>query len=74
MQETFDTGYKLEDRSARWIEGYVFLKPGVTRQQAGAELHAISQRLEKDYPETNRGREPLAIAIVENAVQSGAET
>src|SRR6201993_1977404 len=55
MQETFDTRYKLEDRSARWIEGYAFLKPGVTRQQADAELHAISQRLEKDYPETNRG-------------------
>ena len=58
MQETFDsTGYKLEDRSARWIEGYAFLKPGVTRQQADAELHAISQRLEKDYPETNRGHD-----------------
>src|SRR5436309_3566141 len=57
MQETFDTGYKLEDRGARWIEGYAFLKPGVTRQQANAELHAISQRLEKDYPETNRGHD-----------------
>ena len=58
MQETFDsTGYKLEDRSARWIEGYAFLKPGVTRQQADAELRAISQRLEKDYPETNRGHD-----------------
>jgi macrolide transport system ATP-binding/permease protein len=58
MQETFDsTGYKLEDRSARWIEGYAFLKPGVTRQQADAELHAIAERLEKDYPETNRGRD-----------------
>src|SRR5947208_4142536 len=57
MQETFDTGYKMEDRSARWIEGYAFLKPDVTRQQADAELHAISQRLEKDYPETNRGHD-----------------
>jgi predicted permease len=58
MQETFDsTGYKLEDRGARWIEGYAFLKPGVTRQQADAELHGIAQRLEKDYPETNRGRD-----------------
>src|SRR6266404_2162627 len=58
MQETFDTtGYKLEDRSARWIEGFAFLKPGVARQQADAELHAISQRLEKDYPETNRGHD-----------------
>src|SRR5207248_1876071 len=57
MQETFDTGYKLEDRGARWIEGYAFLKPGVTRQQADAELHTISQRLEKDYPETSRGHD-----------------
>src|SRR2546421_895816 len=57
MQETFDTGYKLEDRGARWIEGFAFLKPGVTRQQANAELHAIAQRLEKDYPEINRGHD-----------------
>src|SRR5438046_3161610 len=57
MQETFDTGYKPEDRGARWIEGYAFLLPGVTRQQADAELHSISQRLEKDYPETNRGHD-----------------
>jgi predicted permease len=58
MQETFDTtGYKLEDRGARWIEGYAFLKPGVTRQQGDAELHALAQRLEKDYPETNRGHD-----------------
>src|SRR6266567_1610570 len=56
MQETFDTtGYKLEDRGARWIEGYAFLKPGVTRQQGQAELNSIAQRMEKDYPETNRG-------------------
>ncbi len=56
MQETFDnTGYKLEDRGARWIEGYAFLKPGVTRQQAQAELSAIAKRLENDFPETDRG-------------------
>jgi predicted permease len=58
MQEAFDsTGYKLEDRSARWIEAYAFLKPGVTRKQAQAELSSIAQRLEKDYPETDRGHE-----------------
>src|SRR5437868_11799272 len=58
MQETFDnTGYKLEDRGARWIEGYAFLKPGVTRQQAQAELNSIAQRLENDFPDTNRGHE-----------------
>src|SRR6266446_8509097 len=58
MQETFDnTGYKMEDRGARWIEGYAFLKPGVTRQQGQAELSAIAKRLENDFPETNRGHE-----------------
>src|SRR5690349_10759205 len=58
MQETFDTtGYKLEDRGARWIEGYAFLKAGVSRRQAQAELNSISQRLENDFPETNRGHE-----------------
>src|SRR6184192_4384904 len=58
MQETFDnTGYKLEDRGARWIEGYAFLKPGVTRQQGEAELSAIAKRLENDYPQTDRGHE-----------------
>ena len=58
MQETFDTtGYKLEDRGGRWIEGYAFLKPGVTRQQGQAELNSIAQRLENDFPDTNRGHE-----------------
>jgi predicted permease len=57
MQETFDsTGYKLEDRGARWIESYAFLKPGVKPQQAQAELNAIAQRFENDFPETNRGQ------------------
>jgi putative ABC transport system permease protein len=56
MQETFDaTGYKLEDRSARWFESYVFLKPGVTVRQAQNEISAVAKRLENDYPETNRG-------------------
>src|SRR4029078_34751 len=57
MQTQFDAGvYKLEDRSARWIEGFVRLKPGVTIEQAQAELSAIAARLETDYPDTNRGR------------------
>src|SRR5438094_1401620 len=57
MQAQFDAGaYKLEDRGARWIEGFVRLKRGVTIEQAQSELSAIAARLEADYPETNRGR------------------
>jgi predicted permease len=57
MQETFDaTGYKLEDRGARWTECYAFLKPGVTLEQAQQEISAVAKRLEVSYPETNRGQ------------------
>ncbi|MGB7466052.1 MAG: ABC transporter permease [Candidatus Acidiferrum sp.] len=57
MEEIFESGgYKLEDRGARWIEAYVRPKPGVSRQQAQQEISAVAQRLEADYPETNRGR------------------
>jgi putative ABC transport system permease protein len=57
MQEQFYAGgYKLEDRGARWIEGFVRLKPGVSPEQAQAEISAVAKRLENDYPATNRGR------------------
>jgi predicted permease len=57
MEETFEAGgYKLEDRSARWIEAYVRLKPGVTPEQAQQEISAVAKRLEANYPDTNRGR------------------
>src|SRR3989449_5772152 len=57
MEENFEGGgYKLEDRGARWIEAYVRVKPGGTREQAQQEFAAISGRLEAEYPDTNRGR------------------
>ena len=57
MEETFEAGgHKLEDRGARWIESYVRLRPGVTRQQAQEEVSAVASRLEAAYPATNRGR------------------
>src|SRR3989442_1893784 len=57
MEENFEGGgYKLEDRGARWIEAYVRLKPGVTREQAQQQISSVAKRLEADYPDTNRGR------------------
>ncbi len=57
MQEVFDPGgYKLEDRSERWIEGFARLKAGVTIERAQAEVSAVAKRLELAYPTTNRGQ------------------
>src|SRR5262249_41921849 len=57
MQAQFDNGaYRLDDRGARWVEGFVRLKRGVSIEQAQAELSAVAGRLEATYPETNRGR------------------
>ena len=57
MLEVFDAGGdKLEDRGARWAEAYVRLKSGVTRNQAQQEISGIAERLEAEYPATNRGR------------------
>src|SRR5579872_1613153 len=57
MEEAFEGGgYKLENRGARWSEGFAILKPGVTIEQAQAEISAIGSRLDAAYPDTNRGR------------------
>ena len=59
MQERFDSaepGYKLENRAARWIEGYVLLKQGVTPERAQQEISAVGRQLERNYPDINRGR------------------
>ena len=74
MQEVFEPGgYKLEDRNARWIEGFARLKDGVTIQQAQEEISTIAKHLEAQYPVTNRGHDikllPLWKAPFNGAVE-----
>lgn len=41
------------DRETSWFQAFGRMKPGVTQQQAGAELSAFTDRLEKLYPLSN---------------------
>jgi predicted permease len=58
MQEVFEPGgYKLVDRSQRWIEGFARLKDGVTIEQAQEEISTVAKNLQAQYPGTNRGQD-----------------
>jgi len=44
------------------------LKPGVTVQQARTEMRGIAARLEKTYPDTNRGETAVVTPLINNLV------
>ena len=50
----------LENRGTGWLTVLGRLKPGVTRQQAIANLELVAQQLGQDYPAMERGRGILA--------------
>jgi predicted permease len=73
QQQVVDpTGYKLDDRRARWIEGFARLKPGVTLSQAQSEMNAAAKRLETDNPNDDRGRGVTVLSLW-NAPFDGAK-
>src|SRR2546423_1389700 len=53
----------LKRRSNRWLYSVGRLKPGVTIEQAQADLSVIAKQLENAYPETNRGRGGRVLAF-----------
>src|SRR5579864_5069836 len=59
----------LEDRANRALQVKGRLKSGVSREQAQAELIAISQNLEKSYPDTNRNRKAAVQTELQSRVQ-----
>jgi len=50
------------------------LKPGVTLPQAQAAMQTITQDLEKQYPQENRGRRVLLTSVTDAAIPPGSRT
>jgi predicted permease len=46
---------QAENRSLRIFRAVALLKPGVAQEQLQAEMNAISQRLQQQFPDTNSG-------------------
>ncbi len=42
-------------RDYHWMISWALLKPGVTLEQAREQMNAIGARIERDYPESNKG-------------------
>src|SRR5262245_56825462 len=42
-------------RDFHWLTSFARLKPGVTLQQAQANMNAIGARIERDFPDSNKG-------------------
>ncbi|HVS66445.1 MAG TPA: ADOP family duplicated permease [Thermoanaerobaculia bacterium] len=54
-EELRPLGIPLSKRGWGWLTGTGRLAPGVTIEQAQAELSTIAERLEREYPDSNRG-------------------
>jgi putative ABC transport system permease protein len=57
-------------RSFRWCNVVGRLKPGVTIEQARAELNAIAARIEAEHPDTNTGTRMRVVPLREEIVGS----
>ena len=57
--------YLLKERDERWHSAIARLKPGVSFEQAQAEMDAIARRLEQNHPDTNANRGALVTPLHE---------
>ena len=60
--------YDESQRDARHLRAIARLKPGITRDQAQAELAVIAQRLEQEHPVTNKGRGANVVSITDDTI------
>src|SRR5688572_12701933 len=60
--------YDDSERSSRHLRSIARLKPGVSIEQAKAEMAGIAKRLEQEYPTTNRNYSVNVVSITEDTV------
>ena len=63
MQRAVSPGLNLSERRMHWLLAIGRLKPGVTRQQAAADLAVLGQQLARDFPETNKNLMPDVVPV-----------
>jgi putative ABC transport system permease protein len=52
-----------QNRGSHYLQVMALLKPGVSIEQADAEIRSIADRLQVEYADTNSGRSAYAIAL-----------
>src|SRR6185295_5458273 len=60
--------YDETERNARHLRAIARLKPGVTIEQAQAEMDLIAQRLEREHPLTNKGQGVHVVSITDDTI------
>lgn len=63
LQGAISTNDLLNARSVRWLQLHARLKPGVTPEQAQADLDATVRRLAAAYPDIYQGRRALVLPL-----------
>jgi predicted permease len=74
QQAVFDpSGYKLEDRGARWIEGFARLAPGVSIERGQAVVSTAATQLATDYANFDRGRGVRLLTLSDSPFDNAKE-
>ena len=61
--------YQASERANNWLEAVGRLKPGITAQQAEADLQVIAARLEREYPRENKDTGALVVPLGQEVSQ-----
>ena len=60
--------YSEEERASRHVRAVARLKPGVTIEQARADIATVARRLEQEHPKTNKDQSATVVSITEDTV------